>query len=125
MFSTDRCVLVDANGLIVNRILCDRATYVPPAGLTLLLEAEAPAQPPQPLTVPLRVSPRRFRLALNSVGLREAVETAVAAADQNTRDAWEYALEFERNDPAIIGMATALGLSAAQIDDIFRQAATL
>ncbi len=125
MSSIDRCVLVDGNGLIVNLILCDRQTYPVPAGLTLLLASDAPPQPDLPLPVPAIVTPRQLRLALNEAGLRANVEAAVAASDQTIRDAWEYALEFERADPLIISVATALGLTTDDIDAMFRRASTL
>jgi len=79
---------------------------------------------PVPSPVPQRVSPKQFRMALNQVpGLRAQVEAAVAAADQNTQDAWEYATNIQRDDAYVIALGSALGLSTAEIDDIFRAAA--
>ena len=35
--------------------------------------------------------------------------------------AWEYASEFRRLSPAILGMAGALGLTDEQLDSMFEQ----
>lgn len=69
--------------------------------------------------VPTAVTPRQFRLALNQLSLREAVEAAVAASDQDTKDTWEFATEVRRDNPELNAMAEALGLSPSQLDDIF------
>ncbi len=74
--------------------------------------------------VPRSVLPRAFRLALNEAGLRDAVETAVAGADQTTKDTWEYANSIERHHPLMISMAAQLKISDQQLDDLFRLAAT-
>lgn len=71
------------------------------------------------------VSPRQFRQALNAVGQRAAVEAAIAAADQDTKDWYEFATSFERNHPTVIAMATALAISPAEVDAVFDLAATL
>lgn len=73
---------------------------------------EAPA-------VPHSVTPYQARLALNAAGLREAAEGAVAAAPQDVRDAWEYALVIERSSPFIGEIGSALALSEQQIDALF------
>ena len=75
--------------------------------------------------VPSQVSPRQIRQALNRAGLRAAVEYAVSVSDQDTKDWWEYATVFERNNPQVAGMATALGVSDSQLDDLWRLADSL
>ena len=92
------------------------ATYVPP--------------PPAPPYVPQQVSPRQIRQALNrvpygEVALRQAVEAAVAAGDQDTKDWWEFATVFERTNPQVIGMGQVLGVSSEQLDDLWTLAASL
>lgn len=69
--------------------------------------------------VPFSITPCQARLALNSAGLRAAAEAAIAAASQDVRDAWEYALSIERNSPFISTVGVALGLSDAEIDQLF------
>lgn len=74
---------------------------------------------------PQSISPRQFRQALNAIGLRASVEAAVAAADQDTKDWYEYATSFERSNTVLIAMATALGKTDADIDALFALGATL
>jgi len=80
-----------------------------------------PADPPP--IVP--VSPWQIRKALNTLGLREAIEQAIEAADATVQDGWRYATEFRRTDPFVIGMGQALGKTDAELDDLFRLAASL
>lgn len=75
--------------------------------------------------IPVSVSPRQIRQALSRAGLRTAVESAVAAGDQDTKDWWEFATEFERTHPMVVGMGAALGQTALQLDSLFTLAATL
>ena len=75
--------------------------------------------PPVQTVVPDSISPRQLRQALSRVGLRDAVESAVAVSDQDTKDWYEWATVFERNHPRVIGMGVALGQSYSQLDELF------
>lgn len=75
--------------------------------------------------VPDAVTPRQIRLALTAAGLRQTVETAVKNGSQDLRDWWEYSLTIERNNALIVSMAAQLGVTEQQLDNLFRQAATL
>lgn len=75
--------------------------------------------------VPESVTPLQARRALLGAGLLSAVQTAANAADDETRLAWEYSSTVERDSPFVAKLALALGLSDAQVDDLFRQAALL
>ena len=77
--------------------------------------------PPQ---VPV-VSAWQIRKALNQLALRDAVEQAVAQADQDTRDAWEYAADFKRDHPLVVSLGTALGKTPEELDALFALAVTL
>ena len=83
----------------------------------------APADPLEP--TPLAVTPWQMRKALNTTGLRNAVETAIGAADQTTIDAWAHAQEYIRTDAIVIGMGAALGKTEEEIDELFALARTL
>ena len=74
---------------------------------------------------PIIVTPWQIRKALNATGLRESVESAVAAADTTTKDAWQYATSFVRTEPLLDGMAKAMGKTDAEIDALFELAETL
>jgi hypothetical protein len=80
---------------------------------------------------PQSVSARQIRLWLirNGVSLAQ-VETAIASIpDQLQRDSvqveWEYAPYVERAHPMLIPLAAALGLTEAQVDQAFIEAAVI
>ncbi len=88
----------------------------------------APVVPPVPTPLPPPIpslSPRQIRLILNQAGLRASVEAAVAAGTQDTKDQWQYSSVFLRNDPLLVTMATALGLTAVAVDTLFINGAKL
>ncbi len=65
------------------------------------------------------------RAALHLAGLLDTVEAAVAGGDTITKLAWGDALNFERNSPTIAALASAINLTDAQIDDLFKRAAAI
>ena len=75
--------------------------------------------------VPQQVSMRQARLALLSVGLLDDVEIVIAAAGREAQLEWEYAAVVERSNPAVAAVQQQHGLTDAQIDDLFREAAKL
>jgi hypothetical protein len=83
--------------------------------------------PADPVVIPIPsvVTMRQARLALLQSGLLASVNTAVAAADEATKITWEFSSEVNRNHPFVATLATALGLTDAQLDDLFTLAATL
>jgi hypothetical protein len=82
-----------------------------------------PAPPPEP--VPEAVTPRQARLALLGAGLLDTVEATIAAGSRADQITWEFAVDVRRDYSMIANLGTALGLTSAQIDDLFRTAATL
>lgn len=81
-------------------------------------------------TVPQQVTMRQARLALLGAGLLDDVGAAIAAIpDPVQRKAaqieWEYAAIVERNSPLIQQLAPALGMTEAQMDELFATAAGL
>ena len=76
-------------------------------------------------SVPQVVTMRQSRLALLAAGLLDLVETAIAAAGPAAKIEWDYATEVQRASGLVPAMATALGLTDAQIDALFVSAATL
>lgn len=65
------------------------------------------------------------RLALHRAGLLEQVETVIAQADAESRIWYADAQEWQRNHPVVISMGAAVGLTAAQIDELFTVASGL
>lgn len=78
-----------------------------------------------PVQVPQVVTIRQAKLALLQVGLLDDVDAAVAQSDRATQIEWEYATEVRRTWSTLLTLQTALGLSDAQIDDLFILAAEL
>ena len=74
---------------------------------------------------PSKVTMRQARLALLGAGLLSTVQTAIAGAGPAAAIEWDYATEVQRGSGLVPAMATALGMTDAQIDALFVQAATL
>lgn len=70
-------------------------------------------------------TPFQGRMALAQAGLMPQVDAIIAAADDVTKTAWEYALEWKRTSPMIAALAGALELTETQVDDLFKAAQTI
>ena len=57
--------------------------------------------------------------------LRDDVEAAVAEAGGDVEDWYQFAATWVRDNPYVGQLGTKLGLTDAQIDDLFRQAAKI
>jgi hypothetical protein len=75
--------------------------------------------------VPPKVTPRQARLALLGGGKLANVKQMVNNLSEADQITWEYATEINRSDPLIKSMGAALGMTEAQIDNMFRVAVTL
>ena len=75
------------------------------------------------------VTPRQARLALLAAGKLDQVTAAIAAMPgqqkTQTQISWDYAGEIRRSDPIVTALATALSLSAADVDALFAAASVL
>jgi hypothetical protein len=89
---------------------------LPSLGLT----AEPPTLPP---TVPAQITMRQARLALLQAGMLDAVDAAINAlsepAKTRARIEWEYSSSVVRANGFVAVLATALGLTDAQLDALF------
>lgn len=80
--------------------------------------------------LPRSVTPRQFRLAMLGAGISTSlVETALQTLEEPTRSialiSWEYATEFQRDNP-LFGLAgQLLGMTNEQVDTLFYEAAKL
>ena len=83
--------------------------------------------PPSP--VPQFVTMRQARLALLQAGKLATVNAVVAAMPGMAGDAarieWEFSSTVERHRPLVEALGVSLGMTADQLDDLFRTAATL
>lgn len=92
-----------------------------------VIDGQVVLPPPLPVTT---VTMRQARLALLGAGLLDDVDAAIAAIpDPVQRKAvqieWEYATIVERNSALIQQLAPELGLTEAQVDELFATAARL
>lgn len=89
------------------------ASYVPP--------------PPEPIQVPQEVTAFQAKAALDAAGLYDAVEAmmADAATPRIYKLAWREAQVFRRDSPTVLAMASTLGLTSAQVDDLFINAVSM
>lgn len=119
--------------VLADRYRCDN-TDLPftVVGTGEIVEADTitwPEPPAPPVPVPQSVTMRQARLALHAAGLLSSVDTAIASMQEPAKTAaaieWEYASAVERNAGLVPAMAAALGMSEADIDDLFIAAATL
>lgn len=119
--------------VLADRYRCDN-TDLPfsVVGTGEIVEADTiqwPEPPAPPVSVPDSVTMRQARLALHAAGLLAGVDAAIASMQEPAKTAaaieWEYASAVERNAGLVPAMAAALGMSEADIDDLFITAATL
>jgi hypothetical protein len=75
--------------------------------------------------VPKKVMAGQLIRALSQLGLLATIDAAVAKADALTQRLWARAATFPRNDPLLLSFAPTVNLAAADLDNIFRLAATL
>ena len=102
--------------------------YLLPVGSVRITDAEADeireANKPVPPPV-TQISPRQIRMALTQMNLRSAVEAAVAAGDQDTKDWYAFSAYFDRSHPQVTAMAQALNVTDAQLDALWELGSTL
>lgn len=93
------------------------------------VEPELPEYVAHQPEVPQTVSMRQARLALLNEGLLTVVTDAIAAMPGTEGEAarveWESASTLERGWPLVSALADTLGLTDAQLDVLFTQAAAL
>ena len=74
-----------------------------------------------PKEVPQEITPLQSKLQLLEIGLLDEVE-AIVSADRKVQLYWEYASVIERDNEILLMMATSLGMTEEQLDDLFIKA---
>ena len=90
----------------------------------IALDAEAIAANRQ-AQVPTTLTIRQAKLILLQNNLLDDVDAAVAQADRATQIEWEYATEVHRNWTTLTNMATSLGITDEQLDQLFIEGSKL
>lgn len=106
-----------------------RANFTGYVWQDLPYQAPLPVLPPPP-EVPQSVTRAQAKLALLQAGLLSSIQPAIdSIPDETTRVAaqieWDDRLSFERSSGALVSMATMLGMTDAQIDELFIAASQL
>ncbi len=91
--------------------------------MTAAEEAEFTA--PRSVPVPQSVNRAQLKLALLAGGRLDAAEAALQAATRERKVVWADRDTFNRDSTFVAQLATALSLTTAQVDDLFKQAGTL
>jgi len=95
------------------------------------LEWLAEGNEPEPYVAPpappvTQVTAYQAKIQLSRSGLYDSVVTTVNTSDNpELKIAWEVATSFERNSPFILALQPELGLTDAQVDDLFQQASQI
>lgn len=93
------------------------------------LSAEEKSQATSDKRAAMVVSMRQARLALMGAGLLSQIEAAIAGLESPTKEAvlieWEYAQDVRRTHTWVMALAAQLGITDAQLDDLFATAITL
>lgn len=117
---------------LTSAIVQHHATYdevlVPVSTLQQSEDGEWSAVEPTTAEIAAELTVTRFqaRAALMQAGLLGDVEAAVAASDDPfIHLAWAESVEFPRASPTIATLAAAIGLSDAEIDQLFIAASTI
>lgn len=71
------------------------------------------------------VTPRQARLMLKRAGLLNGIKAVINGLDEEAQIEWEYATTFKRTHPLLLAVAAQAGLTAEQLDTMFRDAAGL
>lgn len=76
--------------------------------------------------VPPSVTNKQFRAAISQTPARRtALLNYIQSLPSADQDYWQFSTSFLRSDSQIAAAATALGLTGAQVDNFFRNAASL
>jgi hypothetical protein len=80
--------------------------------------------------VPSKVTRRQAIAALTLGGYLSQIETALNAIEDATQKTvaeifWKESLHFERNNPLLNQLASAIGMTQSDLDELFRQAVSL
>ena len=115
-----------ADGVLIRRgdpAWPDYLAWLASGGVPEAMATTTPTEPADP--IPLSVTRFQARAALQLAGLLDDAEAAIAEAHPLSRIAWEHAHVYRRDSPTLISIGQQLGLSEADIDELFKTAASI
>ena len=75
---------------------------------------------------PRSVTRRQFKLALNAIGLYDIVDQEIQqSGDRELQINWREAMDFQRDNPLVLGMAERMNKTPSDIDDLFVAASSM
>lgn len=69
--------------------------------------------------IPTKVSMKQARLALLQFGILDKVNLAIQGGTDINKITWQFANDIDRSDTLVTQLATGLGLSATDLDNLF------
>lgn len=95
-------------------------------GSATITQLDRPAPPAAAVAI---VTRRQALRVLHDAGLLDDIDAAIDALPEPARTAaridWEAATEFRRDFPLVLQLGASLGLTDAQLDDLFAAAAAI
>jgi hypothetical protein len=85
------------------------------AGWRLMRKAPEPQAPPPPVVRETHTA--WLKVALDDLGVLDAVNSAVVSANRREAVLWEYGTSIREDDPSVLSVASALGLNVASLFD--------
>lgn len=110
--------------LIEKEVEVQKEIFIPLEEYCKTLEIAPYVEPEPVIVIPNSVTKLQAKLQLLEIGLLDDVETLIEQ-DIKVKLYWTDSQNFLRTDEIILGIATALGLSDAQLDDLFLKASKL
>lgn len=105
------------------------ADYAVPDGMEELTEQGydtlKDTMPVNRRSLPSSITMRQARLILSAYGLLAAINESMTNAPEVFKIEWQYASNIERKSPVVYALATSLGLTDKQLDEMFLSAASL
>lgn len=99
----------------------EKETLIPLEEYCKTVQISPYVEPEPVIIIPNSVTKLQAKLQLLEIGLLDEVE-ALIEQDRKAKLYWTDSQNFLRTDEILLGMATALGLNDAQLDDLFLQA---